>query len=294
MLAEKWECDMKRVKRFLSVAMFFAIVFILFGYPLLFLVSGTIKGNDELNYLLVPMLESADRELKWRLLPQYPTLRHYFRVMIDTPEFWILFWNSVKIVVAVMAGQLLVSVPAAWGFAKYRFRGNKILFRVYIFFMLLPFQAKMLSEYLVLDKITLLDTHWAIILPGIFSTFPVFILYQFFKGIPQEVLESARLDGAGEWIIFTKVGIPLAMNGIAAVFILNFIEYWNIIEQPLVFLKSKNLWPLSMYMPDVLQNNPGDMFVKIVVTSIPLVVLFLSGQEHLKKGIHIMVADEKE
>lgn len=285
---------MKRVKRFLSVAMFLAIVFILFGYPLLFLVSGTIKGNDELNYLLVPMLESADRELKWRLLPQYPTLRHYFRVMIDTPEFWILFWNSVKIVVAVMAGQLLVSVPAAWGFAKYRFRGNKILFRVYIFFMLLPFQAKMLSEYLVLDKITLLDTHWAIILPGIFSTFPVFILYQFFKGIPQEVLESARLDGAGEWIIFTKIGIPLAMNGIAAVFILNFIEYWNIIEQPLVFLKSKNLWPLSMYMPDVLQNNPGDMFVKIVVTSIPLVVLFLSGQEHLKKGIHIMVADEKE
>lgn len=294
MLAEKWECDMKRVKRFLNVAMFLAIVFILFGYPLLFLVSGTIKGNDELNYLLVPMLESADRELKWRLLPQYPTLRHYFRVMIDTPEFWILFWNSVKIVVAVMVGQLLVSVPAAWGFAKYRFRGNKILFRVYIFFMLLPFQAKMLSEYLVLDKITLLDTHWAIILPGIFSTFPVFILYQFFKGIPQEVLESARLDGAGEWIIFTKIGIPLAMNGIAAVFILNFIEYWNIIEQPLVFLKSKNLWPLSMYMPDVLQNNPGDMFVKIVVTSIPLVVLFLSGQEHLKKGIHIMVADEKE
>ena len=84
------------------------------------------------------------------------------------------------------------------------------------------------------------------------------------------------------------------MNGIAAVFILNFIEYWNIIEQPLVFLKSKNLWPLSMYMPDVLQNNSGDMFVKIVVTSIPLVILFLSGQEHLKKGIHIMVADEKE
>lgn len=294
MLAEKWECDMKRVKRFLSVVILFAIVFILFGYPLLFLVSGTIKGNDELNYLLVPMIESADRELKWRLLPQYPTLRHYLRVMIDTLEFWILFWNSVKIVVAIMVGQLLVSVPAAWGFAKYRFRGNKILFRVYIFFMLLPFQAKMLSEYMILDRVNLLDTHWAIILPGIFSTFPVFILYQFFKGIPQEVLESARLDGAGEWMIFTKIGIPLAMNGIAAVFILNFIEYWNIIEQPLVFLKSKNLWPLSMYMPDILQNNPGDMFVKIVVTSIPLLILFLSGQEYLKKGIHIMVADEKE
>lgn len=294
MLAEKWECDMKKVKRFLSAAILFPIVLILFGYPLLFLVSGTIKGNDELNYLLVPMMESADRELKWRLLPQYPTLRHYLRVMIDTPEFWILFWNSVKIVVSVMIGQLLVSVPAAWGFAKYRFRGNKILFKIYIFFMLLPFQAKMLSEYLVLDKINLLDTHWAIILPGIFSTFPVFILYQFFKGIPQEVIESARLDGAGEWMIFIKIGIPLAMNGIAAVFILNFIEYWNIIEQPLVFLESKNLWPLSMYMPDVLQNNSGDMFVKIVVTSIPLVILFLSGQEYLKKGIHIMVADEKE
>lgn len=279
MLAEKWESDMKRVKRFLSAAILFTVVFILFGYPLLFLVSGTIKGNDE---------------LIWRLLPQYPTLRHYLCVMIDTPEFWILFWNSVKIVVAVMVGQLLVSVPAAWGFAKYRFKGNRILFKIYIFFMLLPFQAKMLSEYLVLDRINLLDTHGAIILPGIFSTFPIFILYQFFKGIPQEVIESARLDGAGEWMIFIKIGIPLAMNGIISVFILNFIEYWNIIEQPLVFLKSKNLWPLSMYMPDVLQNNPGDTFVKIVVTSIPLVVLFLSGQEYLKKGIHIMVADEKE
>ena len=126
MLAEKWESDMKRVKRFLSAAILFTVVFILFGYPLLFLVSGTIKGNDE---------------LIWRLLPQYPTLRHYLCVMIDTPEFWILFWNSVKIVVAVMVGQLLVSVPAAWGFAKYRFKGNRILFKIYIFFMLLPFQA---------------------------------------------------------------------------------------------------------------------------------------------------------
>ncbi len=98
------------------------------------------------------------------------------------------FWNSVKIVVLVLAGQFLVAVPAAWAFAVYKFPARKLLFTLYIVLMLMPFQVTMLSGYLVLDKFKLLNTHGAIILPAVFSTFPVFLIYRGFCSVPKELI----------------------------------------------------------------------------------------------------------
>lgn len=285
---------MKKIEKKARVVGISLLLMLLCGLPILFLVGGSLKGNDELNYLLAPILVSSGNEMRWTLFPQFPTLRHYLGVMFDTPEFWVLFWNSVKIVGMVLIGQACVSIPAAWGLAKYKFRGNRLIFRIYILLMLLPFQAKMLSEYLVLDKLKLINTQWSVILPGIFSTFPVFVIYQFFRGIPQEILESARLDGASEWSVFLKIGIPIAKNGIVAAAILSFIEYWNMIEQPLIFIKNKRIWPLSMYMPEISKTQIGSSFAKIVVTTLPVFILFLLGQEQMQQGIDIMVHKEKE
>ena len=188
-------------------------------------------------------------------------------------------------VLIILAGQLLVGVPAAWGFAVYRFRGKKLFFTIYIVFMLLPFQVTMLSQYLVLDRVGVMNTHWAVILPAVFSTFPVFLIYRGFCTIPSGLLEAGRIDGAGEWRLFWQIGLPLASGGILSAMVLGFLEYWNMIEQPLAFLKDKSLWPLSLYLPEISQNRAGFAFAASVVTLVPSVFVFLLGQDYLEQGI---------
>lgn len=164
-------------------------------YPVIFLLAGSFMHPAELEEHLAPIVSPASQGFAdWSLLPQIPTLRSYAKVLLEEPQFFMVFWNSVKIVVGVVAGQLLFGVPAAWGFARYEFRLKKLLFFIYIILMMLPFQVIMLSQYLVLRELSLLDSLWAIILPGAFSTFPVFVLYNFFRAIPESIMESARID----------------------------------------------------------------------------------------------------
>ena len=197
-------------------------------FPVFFSVTGSLMGQKELNDLLGAVLTAdsgsasgqAVSYVFWRVLPLYPTLRSYVKVLLDSPEFFVMFWNSVKITVGVLAGQILVGVPAAWGFARYRFPGKNLLFMIYVALMMMPFQVMMLSNYLVLDQMKLLDHLWGIILPAAFSTFPVFIMYRFFESIPEALMESARLDGAGELLIFIRIGIPLGSAGIISALVL--------------------------------------------------------------------------
>lgn len=130
-----------------------------------------------------------------------------------------------------------------------------------------------------------MNTQGAVILPAIFSTFPVFLCYGGFKRIPQELLESARMDGAGEVYIFMKIGIPLGMSGILSALVLGFLEYWNLMEQPLAFLQDKSLWPLSLYLPEITWTQAGYAFSASVITLIPAIFVFLMGQDYLEKGI---------
>ena len=214
-----------------------------------------------------------------------PTLRHYVELLLDSPEFFHMFWNSVKITGGVLIGQLLVGIPAAWGFAKYRFPLKKVLFFLYLILMMMPFQVTMLPSYLTLNRMELIDTQWSVILPAVFSTFPVFILYRFFCSVPEALLEAARIDGAGEKEVFLYIALPMGSSGIIAVFVLGFLEYWNLIEQPLVFLKSKNLWPLSLYLPNIDAGSAGIAFAASMVTLLPAFLVFLWGRDYLEQGI---------
>ena len=146
-------------------------------FPIWFLICGSLMGNGELAGLLAPVMGNAEGFASWKLLPEYPTLRSYIRMLLDSPEFFVMFWNSVKITAAVLAGQILVGTPAAWGFARFSFPAKKLLFTVYIALMMMPFQVMMLSNYLVLNRLRLLDTLTGIVLPSVFSTFPVFLMY---------------------------------------------------------------------------------------------------------------------
>lgn len=253
--------------------------------PVAMLLSGSVKGLDELTQGLAPVLGDADYMAEFGLLPKYPTLRHYLELLFDTPEYYVVFGNSLKIVAGTLIGQLLVGVPSAWAFAEFTFPGRKVLFSVYTVLMMMPFSVTMLSNYLVLQKMSLLDNLWGIILPGVFSTFPVFIMYRGFCGIPKEVLEAARMDGAGEFQIFIHIGLPLGSAGIGSALVLGFLEYFSLIEQPLSFLKDPSLWPLSLYLPQIGLSDAGYAFAASVVALAPAVFVFLLGRDYLEKGI---------
>lgn len=242
-------------------------------------------SNGELRQHLSPVFSDALDYISWKIVPDYPTFENYGRLLFMTPQFFVLFWNSIKMVACILAGQLLVGVPAAWAFAVYKVKGSRALFALYIVLMLLPFQVTMLSGYLVLNRLGLLDTQQAIILPAVFSTFPVFLTYGGFRCIPMQLLEAARIDGAGEFRIFCMIGLPLGKSGLLSAIVLGFLEYWNMMEQPMAFLENKSLWPLSLYLPEITWAQAGYAFTTSIITLVPAVFVFIWGQDYLEQGI---------
>ncbi len=274
----------KRTRR-AALYVFLTVLGIFFCTPVLFLLTGSVTSRYELGQYLAPLSDAAKGFVYWKWMPDYPAFSHYENVLLFTPQFYVVFWNSVKITAFILAGQLLVAVPAAWAFAIYPFPRRRLLFTVYLVLMLMPFQVTMLSSYLVLNGLHLMNTHGAVILPAVFSAFPVFLIYRSFCGIPKELLEAARVDGAGEWQIFWRMGIPLASGGILSSAVLGFLECWNLIEQPLAFLKDQSLWPLSLYLPEISLDQAGYAFVASVITLIPALFVFLLGRDYLERGI---------
>ena len=274
----------KRTRR-AALYVFLTVLGIFFCTPVLFLLTGSVTSRYELGQYLAPLSDAAKGFVYWKWMPDYPAFSHYENVLLFTPQFYVVFWNSVKITAFILAGQLLVAVPAAWAFAIYPFPRRRLLFTVYLALMLMPFQVTMLSSYLVLNGLHLMNTHGAVILPAVFSAFPVFLIYRSFCGIPKELLEAARVDGAGEWQIFWRMRIPLASGGILSSAVLGFLECWNLIEQPLAFLKDQSLWPLSLYLPEISLDQAGYAFVASVITLIPALFVFLLGRDYLERGI---------
>ena len=258
----------------------FALIMLL---PIWIAVTGAFSSQWELTENLRPVLGNGQGLAKWTLLPQSPTLKSLVQVLMDSPEFFTMFWNSVTITAGILLGQFAIAVPAAWGLAKLHL--PRKLGNLYMVLMLLPFQVLMYPEYLVLKSLGILNTLWAVILPGVFSAYPVFLLTRFFGAIPEEILEAARLDGAGEWQIFRYIALPLGLPGLLSVGILSFLDAWNLIEQPMTFLKNRALWPLSLFLPETTLTDAGLGFAAALLMLIPALLLFGLCQDALEQGI---------
>lgn len=275
---------MKRVKYVIKLLLLLlpAVLVIL---PVAVLLSGAITDSYEMMEDLGPLIRKTQEFITWRFIPEYPSFTNYVRLLFRSPEFYVLFWNSVFMVGMILLGQVLVGVPAAWGFAVYETRDSRLLFSLYVVLMLIPFQVTMLSSYLALNRLKLLNTYYAVIMPSLFSTLPVFLCYGGFREIPAELLEAARIDGAGEWALFWKLGLPIGKGGLLSAMVLGFLEYWNLMEQPMAFLKDASLWPLSLYLPQITLSQAGFAFCASVMMLIPAVFVFALGQDHLEQGI---------
>lgn len=276
-------------KRFSRLFLF--LLSLLVWLPLLFISGNSFFGKTELIRNFQGLSPQSSEYVIAKIFPQYPTIRSYLQVLMDRPEFFVYFKNSIIITVSSVIGQFLVAIPASWWFAKLgKKSGQKLLF-LYTILMIMPFQVTMLSTYLVLQKLNLLDTYWSIILPMIFSSFPIVLMTESFAAVPDNIIEAAQIDGASSFKIFWKIGIPEAKSGIFAALTLTFLECWNLVEQPLIFLKDPTRWPLSLFTPALTPEMIGVYFAIAILTLIVPVLVFLMGQSSLESGVLLL---EKE
>ena len=253
--------------------------------PPFMILAGSIVDNAEWKSRVLPLLNNTDGYIFWKWIPDYPTLLNYVTILFYSPKYLVLFWNSIKIVTLTLAGQLIVGIPAAWYFSMYKNKPSRLLFTIYTILMFMPFQVTLLSKYMVLENLQMMDTLWAVIIPGIFSTFTVFLIYRGFESLTREVIEAGRIDGASELQLFLRLGLPLNRNVILASLVLSFLDCWNMMEEPLAFLKTKELWPLSLYLAEIDLNQIGDACVASVIVLIISFLIFAIFGDSIETGI---------
>lgn len=223
--------------------------------------------------------------MKFKFIPELVTLKQYYTVLFRKPNFLVMFWNSVILVLPIVIGQVVISTPAAYAFAKIRFPLRDQMFYLIIVLMLMPYQVTIVPNYIILKKIGLLGSRTAVILPGVFSALGVFLLRQFMRSIPDEQCDAAKIDGASYFGVFSKIILPQCKSGVISLAMLSFVDSWNMVEQPLIFLENGNMHPLSIFLSNINYSELGVAFACGVIFMVPAILLFLNCEKDLLKGI---------
>lgn len=232
-----------------------------------------------------PVTTYMAKRVNLKLIPDKVSFEQYTTVLLKSPEYLLKLWNSIILTVPIVIFQVLIAAFASYSFARFKGKLKSAIFFAYVVLMLMPYQVTLVPNYLVSDWLGILDTRWAIILPAIFAPFSVYLLTRYMRRIPSSYIEAAKLDGAGEWQIFTRVALPLCQGALYSVAILVFIDYWNMVEQPLILLTDSELHPLSVFLSEINAGEVGLAFAVAVIYMIPPILLFLYGEEYLEDGI---------
>ena len=240
-------------------------------------VFANVSGSDGKAYI-------ADT-VNLKFIPDKVTFNQYIAVLIRSPDYLLKFWNSVILVIPIVLLQLVIASITAYGFTRWRGKVRSFLFFFYVILMLMPTQVTLVPNYLVSDWIGLLNTRWSIILPGAFAPFSVFLLTKSMRRIPVSLIEAAKLDGSSEWQIFKDICLPQCRSALYSIAILVFIDYWNMVEQPIILLPNADLQPLSVYLSTINSSEVGLAFAIATIYMVPSLLLFLHGEDYLVEGI---------
>jgi multiple sugar transport system permease protein len=269
----------------------FAFLFLL---PTVLTISNSFMAQTEISANYGVVFSSGAEEggktymaekINLKFIPDKVSFSQYVTALIKSPEYLLKFWNSVILVVPIVLLQVGVAAVAAYGFTRWRGRWRSFIFFFYVILMLMPYQVTLVPNYLVSDWLGILDSRWAIIFPGAFAPFSVFLLTKFMRRIPGSLIEAAKLDGAGEWQIFTRICLPQCRSALYSIAILVFIDYWNMVEQPLILLPDATKQPLSVYLSTINAGEVGLAFAVATIYMVPTLLLFLHGEEYLVEGI---------
>ena len=266
---------------------FFAVAFLL---PTVLTITNSFMSESEINanYGMIFSTTTGgyvSEKVNLKFIPDKVPLSQYITGLVKSPEYLLKFWNSIILVVPIVIFQVAIASVAAYSFTRWRGKIRSGIFFFYVILMLMPYQVTLVPNYLVSDWLGLLNTRWAIIFPGMFAPFSVFLLTKFMRRIPYSLIEAAKVDGAGEWDIFTKICLPQCRSALYSIAILVFIDYWNMVEQPLILLQDAESQPLSVFLSSINAGEIGLAFAMATVYMIPSLLLFLHGEEYLVEGI---------
>ncbi len=272
------------------VAAVFALIFLT---PIVLTITNSFMSQTEISANYGAVFAKTEKGGKvfiseivhLKFIPDMVSFSQYVTVLLKSPAYLIKFWNSVILVVPIVVFQLLVALFASYGFTRAKGKLKEIVFFAYLILMLMPYQVTLVPNYLVSTWLHLVDTRWAIWLPGIASPFAVYLLTKFMRRIPTSYIEAAQIDGAGEWQIFTKIAVPLCKSCLFSIAILVFIDYWNMVEQPLILLSDTEMHPLSVFLSQINSGETGLAFAVATIYMIPGLLVFLYGEDYLVEGI---------
>lgn len=289
-MSERRRKELVQIAIFTILAVIFAAVFLT---PIILTITNSFMSQTEISANYGSVFAKTEKGSKvyiseqvfLKFIPDIVSFEQYITVLLKSPEYLIKFWNSVILVAPIVVFQLLVALFASYGFTRAKGRIKEIVFFSYIILMLMPYQVTLVPNYLVSTWLHLIDTKWAIWLPGIASPFAVYLLTKFMRRIPTSFIEAAQIDGAGEWQIFTKVCVPLCKSCLYSVAILVFIDYWNMVEQPLILLSDAEMHPLSVFLSQINSGETGLAFAVATIYMVPGLLVFLYGEDYLVEGI---------
>ncbi len=269
------------------LCLIFAVLFLL---PTVLTITNSFMSEAELksNYgVIFSNLQGGyvSKQVNLKFIPDKVSFSQYATGLLKSPEYLLKYWNSILLVVPIVFLQVGIASVAAYSFTRWRGKIRSSIFFFYVILMLMPYQVTLVPNFLVSKWLGILNTRWAIILPGMFAPFSVFLLTKFMRRIPYSLIESAKVDGAGEWQIFTKICLPQCRSALYSIAILVFIDYWNMVEQPLILLQDADSQPLSVFLSSINSGEIGLAFAMATLYMIPSLLLFLHGEEYLVEGI---------
>ena len=250
-------------------------------YPLLWLLSSSFKSNDTMftdAYSLIPKV--------WDAAANY---KSGFEGVGGVP-FTTFLGNNVFVTVIGTFGCVFISLLAAYAFTRIRFKGSNFLFGCVMMTMMIPPQVMVVPQYIILKKMNLIDTRVALIMPWFFGgAFFIFLLVQFFRGIPKELDEAAKIDGCGILGTLFRILVPVVKPALVTASIFAFYWIWQDFFQPLIFMSTTKKFTISlalnMYLDPNSYNNYGGLFAMSVISLLPVLVFFIIFQKYLVDGI---------
>jgi len=259
-----------------AITVLFLIIGLLMVLPFLWMLSASFKNAAEIFRYPVQWIPA-----KWDLY-------NYRKVWLEGVPFSVFYWNSIKITFLQVAGTLVTSSLAGFAFAKLQFKFKEAIFLVYLSTMIIPHQVLFVPRFIMFDQLGLVNNHLGIILPGMITVLGTFLMRQFFSTLPNELLEAAKVDGAGYWRMYWQLSLPLTLPALVTLLILAFTWHWNEYENPLILLRDRHLFTIPIGLRSFMDEN-GTNYPLIMAAScsalVPLILIVSICQRWFVEGI---------
>lgn len=252
--------------------------------PLFYMVSTAFKPETDIF------------EFPVRLIPKQVTMENFRRLFFDASgkfnfqSFPVYTLNSIKLTFTIMFIQIISSTTAAYAFAKLKWKGREFLFLIYVASIMIPAQCVIIPQFIIVRNLGLYNTHLAIILLGSFTAFGTFLIKQYFLTIPDSYLEAARIDGANEFYIYSRIMLPLSKPVLAVQIIFSFRYFWNDFFVPMIYLTDSNLKTIPVGMTDFITESfvyHGAQMAACVLSIVPVLIIFIIAQKYFVEGIAV-------